>query len=90
MSNKMNKSEFIDKVKLAGLKFKVVSVRVNKDRNYGLEQQYFSLWLTGSNSCDESLTMSVDCMPLLLRFKSLEKAINEKDKYNRWLNSINC
>lgn len=86
----MNKSEFIRSVESASLDFKVVRVRVNKDRNYGLDTDKFSLWLVGEHSCDDSLTMGTDCRPLLLRFNSLDKAKKEMDKYNKWLNSTNC
>lgn len=86
----MNRNEFINRVIEAGTKFNVVDVRVHKDRNYGLEVQTYSLWLVGSYSSDVSLCMGMDSYPLCVRFRSLEKANKERDKFKRWLDSTFC
>lgn len=61
-----------------------IRVRLNLDRNYGLDLQTYSLWLVGHSSCDEALTMGVDTL-FLERFKSNNKAIDCLSRYEKWL-----
>lgn len=61
-----------------------LKVRLNLDRNYGLDIQTYSLWLVGRSSCDESLTMGVDTL-FLERFKSNKKACDCLFRYQKWL-----
>lgn len=86
----MNKSEFIRRVIDCNLRFQVKKVRVNKDRNYGLDIQTYSLWLVGDHSSDDTITMGIDARPLLVKFRSIDKANKESEKFNRWINSANC
>lgn len=79
----MTKGAFLKR--LASASFKVVGVRIHHDRNYGLEKQTYSLWLVGSGSSDETLTMGTDNHPLCVRFTSLERAQKEKVKLEGWL-----
>lgn len=86
----MNKSEFIGRVIDCNSRFEVKRVRVSKDRNHGLDIQTYSLWLVGEHSCDDTITMGVDAQPLLVKFRSIDKANKEAEKFNRWINSTNC
>lgn len=79
----MTKSDFLERI--ASVSFKVVGVRIHHDRNYGLDKQTYSLWLVGSSSYDETLTMGADNHPLCVRFTSLERAHKEKVKLEGWL-----
>lgn len=86
----MNKSEFIRRVIDCNLMFQVKKVRVNKDRNYGLDIQTYSLWLVGERSSDDTITMGLDSRPLLVKFRSIDKANKEAEKFNVWIGSMNC
>lgn len=86
----MNKTELLRRVTCCNSKFEVKRVRLHKDRNYGLDTQTYSLWLVGEHSVDEAIAMGVDVMPLCLKFRSIDKAMKERDKFNRWINSTNC
>ena len=86
----MNKSELIGRVIDCNLRFKVKRVRVNKDRNYGLDTQTYSLWLVGEHSADDTITIGIDAQPLCVKFRSIDKANKEAEKFNRWIDSTNC
>lgn len=66
--------------------FSPVAVRMNKDSNYGLDKQTYSLWLVGPSSADDTLVMGVDTY-YLERFRSRERAIESRGKLNRFLGS---
>ena len=80
----MNKEHFLSKV--AEAPFEVVGVRVWMDKNFGLDVQTYSLWLVGEHSWDESLFMGLDSRSLCVKFRSMERAIKEREKLTRWLN----
>lgn len=61
-----------------------LKVRLNVDRNYGLDIQTYSLWLVGRSSFDDALIMGVDAL-FLERFKSNKKAIDCLSRYEKWL-----
>ncbi|QWT76807.1 hypothetical protein [Escherichia phage vB_EcoM-UFV05] len=84
----MTKDDFLDAVEKASEKFEVMGVRVHKDRNYGLDIQTYSLWLVGEHSLATNLVMSVDTYPLLVKFRSMEKATKEMIKLGKWLDKI--
>jgi hypothetical protein len=84
----MNKEEFTKRIIEAGRQFEVVSIRIHKDRKYGLDIQTYSLWAVGEHSKDETLCMGKDCYSLLIKFRSLEKAVKISDKFKKWLSEI--
>lgn len=84
----MTKDDFLDAVEKASEQFEVMGVRVHKDRNYGLDTQTYSLWLVGEHSIVTTLVMGMDSQPLLVKFRSLEKATKEMTKLGKWLDKI--
>jgi hypothetical protein len=46
------------------------------------------LWLVGEHSLVTSLVMGVDTYPLLVKFRSMEKATKEMIKLGKWLDKI--
>lgn len=86
----MNRLEFIRRVIDCNSRFEVKRVRVNKDRNHGLDIQTYSLWLVGERSSDDTIIMGIDASPLCVRFRSIDKANKEAKKFNGWIGSMNC
>lgn len=85
----MNMSEFIRRVIDCNSRFEVKRVRVNKDRNHGLDIQTYSLWLVGERSSDDTISMGIDARPLCVKFRCIDKANKEAEKFNSWINSTN-
>jgi hypothetical protein len=84
----MTKDDFLDAVEKANEQFEVMGVRVHKDKNYGLDVQTYSLWLVGEHSSEITLVMGADAYPLMVKFRSIEKATKEMTKLGNWLNKI--
>ncbi|AIZ02307.1 hypothetical protein VR20_249 [Escherichia phage vB_EcoM_VR20] len=84
----MTKDDFLDAVEKASEQFEVMGVRLHKDRNYGLDVQTYSLWLVGEHSLATNLVMGMDVHPLLVKFRSMEKATKEMTKLGKWLDKI--